>query len=75
MSLNIINNSFNKCIDDLPVGETFTVENEECSIFNGYFMKIENRNSDMNAVNLTNAKLYNIRNDKLLQVIKIDLIV
>ncbi len=43
--------------------------------FNGYFMKIENRNSDMNAVNLTNAKLYNIRNDKLLQVIKIDLIV
>lgn len=76
MSLEIINNTFNRNIDEVKNGELFTIiENEKymeqygSSIFNGIFIKINNDNGKQNAVKLNDGHLYCINNTLDLQVI------
>lgn len=74
MALEIINNTFNKHIDEIKERDIFTlIENDKyeeqygSSIFNGVFIKISNNISKENAVKLNNGHLYYINNSLDLQ--------
>lgn len=82
MALEIINNTFNKHIDEIKEGDIFTlIENDRYEgqygsrMFNGVFIKINNGNSKENAVKLNNGHLCYINNSLDLQVIKTRLVI
>lgn len=82
MALEIINNTFNKHIDEIKEGDIFTlIENDRYGgqygsrMFNGIFIKINNGNSKENAVKLNNGHLCYINNSLDLQVIKARLVI
>ena len=80
MKLKITNNTLNKNIDQINIGELFIVsdnEKDEYKLFKGVFMKVEKSYNDIkvNAVKLNDGTLYNINSNLLLQIIDGELII
>ncbi len=73
MKLKIVDNSFNKNIDQIKPAELFIVlenEKDEYKLFKGIFMKLAcDRTNNKNAVKLNDGNLYHINENILLQVV------